>query len=158
MAELLVLPEWIHILHPDGSLEGPLPLKELERRVLEGELSVYAWIYDGEKRESAPLHRFSNLYAMHPKGSFKAITFTGPRMLEIAYYSSALGFFLFCIPVISISLGLLGFFGGCRVAMKDGEFLSTPNKFRCAIAIILGFFTICINSVILYSLFSKWVG
>ncbi|MDX1973862.1 MAG: hypothetical protein SFY68_15135 [Candidatus Sumerlaeia bacterium] len=157
MADLLALPEWIHIRHPDGTLEGPLPLRELERRVLAGELSPYSWIYDGEKREAAPLHRFHSLYSMHPQSSLKAYTFTGPRLLEIAYYSSAVGFFLFCIPAIPISLGLIGFLGGIRVAMKDAEFLTTPNKFRCVIAIVLGFFTMCINSVIVYSIFSEWL-
>ena len=149
MAELSTLPQWIHLRHPDGSMEGPLSLAELERRVKTGELSPYSWIYDGEKRECAPLHRIYHLYSLHPKSSFKAITFTGPRMLEIAYYSSALGFFLFCIPGIPISLGLIGFLGGWRVATRDWTLLGTPNQFRCAISIILGFFTICLNSMLL---------
>lgn len=127
MANLEILPEVVHLRHPDGRLQGPMTREQLAHATAEGSISIFCWVYDHEKRASAPLKSFPELYKTHPESSARIAYFPKPVLLTLSYYTG------FC-SVIALSFcgfsSILGLAGLILLAAHALNSASVPKHYR----------------------------
>lgn len=111
MITLKTLPKRLFVRHPSGELEGPMLDQEFIDGVISGRFSKFCWIYDDEKRLSAALHKFPDLYELHPNAKQSLKYFPNGKPVDLCYYISMLsiiGLFCFTFPGILLALLSIG--------------------------------------------------
>ncbi|MGF1572064.1 MAG: hypothetical protein ACFCU1_03255 [Sumerlaeia bacterium] len=158
MADLEAIPEKVYIRLPNGTLKGPMSKTQLEASVQEGNLSIFCWIYDEEKRASAPLKSFQELYSTHPDSNIIHQYFPKPIFLTLAYYLGLVSMLTITMFGISAFIGLLGL--ACCIIYAVAP-STQPKKFtsqKFVLAIITNAFSTCMGFLMIISVFTRLLG
>lgn len=159
MATLEVLPEKLFLRYPDGTLHGPMTRQELELATSQGSISIFCWVYDEEKRATAPLNSFPDLYKNHPESGFVNQYLPEPKLLTLSYYFSIISVLtISCFGIVPVIFGISGLTLLVIFYVRNRSVLSTYNKLQVALAITLNGIGILVGGMVLGSLINRLLG